>query len=185
MKNKFLLICGVFGVGKSTIIKKIISLDDRFVYISPFVTRPLRLGEVDKISISEEEFAIMEKNQEFLIVNEFFGIKYGTPKGKVLECFKNNSFPILDWQAKDIEKIMSFFKEELFIVYLMPPSIEVLKDRITDNRNNYIERLEEAKREVESLEEADFNKFINLFIVNEEGKEVKVAENVIEKFVVF
>lgn len=183
MKNKFLLICGVFGVGKSTIINKIISLDKRFVYISPFITRELRPNEVDKISINEQKFFDMKKNKEFLIVNEFFGIKYGTPKSKISECFKDNKFPILDWQAKDLEKIMTFYKEELFVVYLMPSSIEILKERIINSRNNDIERFVEAKREIENLKESGFNKFINLFVVNEEGAEDEVAINIINNFI--
>ena len=147
MKDKFLLICGVFGVGKTTIIKKIISLDGRFSYISPFVTRPLRPGEMDKISISEKIFLEMENRQEFVIVNEFFGIKYGTPKKLIDESFNNYKFPILDWQAKDLEKIVSLYGDKLFIVYLLPPSLNSLLNRIgKDSRNSQEKRIEEIGR---------------------------------------
>jgi guanylate kinase len=183
MENRFLLICGVFGVGKSTIIKKIISLDKRFVYIFPFITRPLRPKEYDKISISKKEFSKMEKNKEFLIVNEFFGIKYGTPINKISKCFKYNKFPILDWQAKDLKKIISFYKKELFIVYLIPPSIEILQKRIiSNNRNEQTKRFNEAKKEIKNLKKLSFNKFIDLFIVNEEGKENEIALKIMDKF---
>ena len=43
--QKFLLLLGVSGVGKSTIIRKLLAMDERFVYISPYITRQLREGE--------------------------------------------------------------------------------------------------------------------------------------------
>ena len=183
MKNKFLLICGVFGVGKTTIIKKIISLDKRFSYVTPITTRLLRPGEKDKISISEKDFSEMEKDQKFVITNEFFGVKYGTPKKLIDESFSEGRFPILDWQGKDLEKIVSLYKDELFVVYLLPPSFDIFLDRIRkDERNNQAERIEESKNELENLKSLDFYKFIDFFIINEESLEDKVALDIMDKF---
>ena len=183
MKNKFLLICGVFGVGKTTIIKKIISLDGRFSYISPFVTRPLRPGETDKISISKKKFLEMKNHQEFVITNEFFGIKYGTPKKLINDSFNDGRFPILDWQAKDLKKIVSLYGDKLFVVYLLPPSLDSLFGRIKkDSRNNQEERIQESRNELDGLDSLDFSKFVNLFIVNEDSLENKVALDIIDNF---
>jgi len=52
------------GVGKSCIIEELIKIDDRFTYISPYVTRPLRDGEKNKIHISGEEMDEMWSRQE-------------------------------------------------------------------------------------------------------------------------
>ena len=47
MKN-FLAICGVSGVGKTTIIKEIIKHKNFFEYIKPDTNRVLRKNEIDK-----------------------------------------------------------------------------------------------------------------------------------------
>ncbi|MBU4010588.1 MAG: guanylate kinase, partial [Proteobacteria bacterium] len=59
MLSKFLLLLGVSGVGKSTLIRELKRLDERFIYISPYMTRPLREGESDKIEVSNEEMDLM------------------------------------------------------------------------------------------------------------------------------
>ncbi|HBD04983.1 TPA: hypothetical protein DCZ32_00830, partial [Candidatus Uhrbacteria bacterium] len=53
--SKLLLLLGPSGVGKSAIIDELSKLDSRFVYISPYMTRPLRQGERNKIAVSDEQ----------------------------------------------------------------------------------------------------------------------------------
>ncbi|MBI2459148.1 MAG: hypothetical protein HYV53_01175 [Parcubacteria group bacterium] len=53
--SKFLLLLGPSGVGKSAIIDELSKFDNRFVYISPYMTRPLRLGEKNKVAVSDEQ----------------------------------------------------------------------------------------------------------------------------------
>jgi len=66
--SKFLLVLGVSGAGKSVIIRELLKLDSRFRYISPFVTRPLRAGEIDKVHMDEAEMLERYKRGEFVVV---------------------------------------------------------------------------------------------------------------------
>ena len=54
MKN-FLAICGVSGVGKTTIIKEIIKHKNFFEYINPDTNRVLRKNEIDKNHLNIDE----------------------------------------------------------------------------------------------------------------------------------
>jgi len=69
MLTKFLLLLGVSGVGKSTIIEALRKIDNRFVYISPYITRMLRDGEKDKIFVADSAMDETNKRGEFLVVN--------------------------------------------------------------------------------------------------------------------
>jgi len=78
--NKLLLLLGPSGVGKSTIIKDMLARDRRFVYVTPYMTRPLRKGETDKISISDAELDTMIAGNQFWSVNTLYGVRYASPK---------------------------------------------------------------------------------------------------------
>ena len=66
--SKFLLLLGPSGVGKSAIIDELSKLDSRFVYISPYMTRPLRVGERNKVAISDKQMDKMWARGELLSV---------------------------------------------------------------------------------------------------------------------
>ncbi len=48
-----------------------------------YVTRPLRVGETEKISVSHTDFLEMEDKKVFICVNQIYGNKYGIPKREV------------------------------------------------------------------------------------------------------
>jgi len=103
--SKFLLLLGPSGVGKSSIIEELLQLDSRFVYISPFMTRALREGEKNKISISGEEMDKMWNRGELLVINELYGIRYATPRLPIVQALAQGNFPVLDWPISRIEAI--------------------------------------------------------------------------------
>lgn len=76
--TKFLLLLGPSGTGKSTIIRELRQMDERFIYISPYITRPLRENETDKVHISDQEMDLRKENGEFLTINNLYGIRYAT-----------------------------------------------------------------------------------------------------------
>lgn len=147
--NKLLLLLGVSGVGKSSIIRCLKELDPRFVYISPYTTRPLRDGEKDKITVSDAEMDCMLRRGAFLTVNTIFGMRYGTPREPILRAFENGQFPLLDWPISKVEVMQHFFPSQLYCVYVAPPSIEELGRRLTmDQRDTNGTRLKAACEEL-------------------------------------
>lgn len=49
-------------------------------------------------------------------------------------------------------------------------------------RNNREERFKESKNELDTLNYQDYSKSINLFLINEEGKEYDIAKNIVDRF---
>jgi guanylate kinase len=113
--SKFLLLLGPSGVGKSTIIEELCRIDKRFVYISPYTTRPLREGEKNKISISGEQMDEMWSRRELLVINKLYGIRYATPRLPIEEALASEGFPVLDWPVSRIEVMNQAFPNQLYV----------------------------------------------------------------------
>lgn len=177
--SKFLLLLGPSGVGKSSIIEELIRLDSRFVYISPFMTRLLREGEKNKISISGEEMDEMSERGEFLVINELYGVRYATPRQPIEQALKEGDFPVLDWPISRMSVMTEAFPDQLYVVYISPPSIEALQQRLArDNRDADGHRLRSAREELEALESSRQVGIYDFEIVSEENQVPKVAQTI-------
>lgn len=177
--SKFLLLLGSSGVGKSSIIEELIRLDSRFVYISPFMTRPLREGEKNKISISGEEMDEMSERGEFLVINELYGVRYATPRQPIEQALKDDNFPVLDWPISRMSVMTEAFPNQLYVVYISPPSIEALQQRLArDNRDTDGHRLRSAHEELKAQGSSMHNGIYDFEIVSEENQVPKVAQTI-------
>lgn len=182
MNSKFLLLLGVSGVGKSTIIKRLRELDDRFVYISPFVTRKLREGERDKVSVTSDEMDRLIVEGAILVVNEIYSVRYATPSRPIEEAFSNSLFPLLDWPIAKLPIMAEKFPGRLFSVYIEPPNITELKRRLgKDDRDKNGKRLLEAIKELEILGKGRFDDQCDLRLTLDNNVEV-VADIIYRAF---
>ena len=175
--SKFLLLLGPSGVGKSSIIEELIRLDCRFVYISPFLTRPLREGEKNKIPVSDEEMNKMWKRGEILTINELYGIRYATPRLPIVQALAEGNFPVLDWPVSRIKVMTQAFPDQLHVVYVLPPSIETLQKRLAkDNRDTDGRRLQSARDELGAYKVSRYAEVYDLEIISEENQVSKIAQ---------
>lgn len=181
--SKFLLLLGPSGVGKSSIIEELIRLDNRFVYISPFITRSLRKGEKNKISISDEEMDGMWRQGEFLVINEFYGVRYATPRSPIEQALREGNFPVLDWPISRMDVMTGAFPNQLYVVYILPPSIEVLQRRLMkDDRDSDGHRLRNAREELEIYGSSRYSGVCDFEIVSEENQVPKIAKAIYAKY---
>jgi len=175
--SKFLLLLGPSGVGKSAIIDELSKLDSNFVYISPYMTRPPRQGERNKISISDEQMDEMSERGELLAINQLYGIRYATPRLPILQALADGKFPVLDWPISRIQIMIQAFPNQLYSVYLSPPSIEALHQRLAkDGRDADGSRLQSAREELEAYWSSQYLGMYNFEIVTEENQTPQVAK---------
>jgi len=183
MQTKFLLLLGVSGVGKSTIIANLKKLDNRFVYISPYITRMLREGEKDKIFITDEAMDEMNKRGEFLVINKKYGIRYATPLLPIVTALNKANFPVLDWPANRMSIMTKAFADKLCIVYLLPPSIEELERRLAcDNRDADGSRIAEAREELEAFDLGTYEGRYSLRVTTQTGEDETIAQTIYEHY---
>jgi orotidine-5'-phosphate decarboxylase len=182
-RSKFLLLLGVSGAGKSTIIRELRKLDDRFVYISPFMTRELRSGEMDKIPITGTQMDEMKRQGKLLIVNELYGVRYATPREPIDQAFVGEQFPLLDWPIDRIHVIQQTFPGKLFTVYIEPPDAETLRRRLADGRDPEEKRMDAATAELAALGQRTYDDAINHRAVSSEGEAVSVAHAIYHEYI--
>lgn len=181
--TKLLLLFGPPGVGKSAIIRNLELLDSRFVYISPYVTRPLRQNETDKISISSLALDGLMERGDLLTINELYGVRYGTPRKPIDEALNVGRFPVIDWPIQRLEIMQNAFSSRLFRVYLEPPSMDVLRQRLVGRDGQIIqERWGVATEELDALGRGSFDLSIDYRVINEESQTRKVACSILNEY---
>jgi len=178
-KGQLLVVSGPSGAGKGTICKALIEKNPIWISTS-CTTRKSRVGEVEGVNyffIEREEFLNRIDNDEFLEYAEVYGNFYGTPRSEVLRLLEEGKDVILEIDIQGALKIKSSYPEGVFI-FIMPPSMEELRNRIT-NRGS--ETPESLKTRMESAyDEISFASKYDYAVVNDEVHEaVKKIESII------
>ena len=120
----------------------------------------------------------MIEQNELIEYAEYVGNYYGTPKAYVEETLKEGKDVFLEIEVQGAMQVKKNFPEGVFI-FLFPPSLEELKNRIidrgTETENLVKNRLLEAKKEIDMMDEYDY------VVVNDQ---VKKAVSRIQSIVV-
>ena len=123
------------GAGKTTLVK-LISRNRNYITSVSHTTRSPRKNEdngIDYFFVSIKQFERLINDNEFLEYAKVFGNYYGTSKKNIinkLEDGKNIVFDI-DWQGTEqiIEKKLNY---KLITIFILPPSKQVLYDRLSN-----------------------------------------------------
>ena len=127
------------GAGKTTIVKKLSEIDNFEISIS-HTTRPPRPNEIrnkDYFFVNEKEFNTLVKKEEFLEHAKVFKNFYGTTRGPVLDKLKKGKNVLfdIDWQGTDQIKDKKL-DYKLITFFILPPSKEVLFERLSNRHKN-------------------------------------------------
>lgn len=167
-RGVLLVISGPSGVGKGTIINKLFDMDDNLYFSVSATTRQPRPGEVNGVHYTFktiEEFEHDIETGEMLEHAQFSGNYYGTPRSAVERKLSQGKDVVLDIEiqgARNVKRLMP----EAVLVYILPPSIEELKNRLIGRNTETEEALEKRFRTAYSeLHEAP--ELYDYFIVND------------------
>ena len=151
------------GAGKTTLVKKISSLNNCVISIS-HTTRTPRTNEVygrDYFFITKEEFKKLIDNNELLEHAEVFKNLYGSSKQFVFDNLKKGKNVIfdIDWQGTEQIK-QKKLNYKLITFFILPPSRKVLFDRLSnrDMKDKLIveERMKQFDKDLLHWKKYDF-----------------------------
>lgn len=161
-KGRLLIVSGPSGSGKDTILKKVFERLPEIKFSISSTTRAMREGEVEGEKynfVSVERFEEMIKNHQLLEYNNYVGNYYGTPKAPVDEVIAEGGEIIIEVDVNGQRNIKNLVESSLSI-FIMPPSFEVLKARLsgrgTDSQEVVEQRMQAALEEIACAKNYDY-----------------------------
>jgi guanylate kinase len=158
-----LILSGPSGAGKSTIIRHAEPQIGPFYFSISTTTRPPREGErdgVDYYFVSPEEFEREIAAGEFLEYAKVHGNYYGTSLKPVREALAEGKLVIFDIDVQGHRLARERLGDLITSAFITPPSLAELERRLsgrsTDDPETIRRRLENAREEIQALEEYDF-----------------------------
>lgn len=181
-KGVLIVFTGASGVGKGTVMKKILAADPNNWLSVSMTTRSPRDGEVNGVDynyVSVDQFKKMMEEDAFLESACYCQNYYGSPKAPVEENLKNGKNVFLEIEVQGFEQVRELYPDCLSI-FLLPPSIEVLEQRLrgrgTEKEEVIQERLNTALGEISRSNEYKYN------VVNDDiDRAVEEILNIIKK----
>jgi len=161
-KSHLLLIAGPSGVGKGTVLQRVLAESGLPMMVSvSATTRKPRPGEVDGEDyhfLSHAEFESKRLAGEFLECFEVFGAGtwYGTLRKTVEDGLAANQWVVLEIDVMGAKKVKSLFPEAITF-FIEPKNVDVLRERLrgrgTETEEAMQHRLETAIEELQGADE--------------------------------
>ncbi|KAI2804579.1 hypothetical protein BLOT_003566 [Blomia tropicalis] len=166
-----LVIAGPSGSGKSTLLKRLMEeFQDCFGFsVSQYYF------------VNHDEFEQSIQNEEFIEFTRFSNNYYGTSKKAVIDVQSSGKICILDVEMDGVKNLKKTHLNPRF-VFIKPPSMEILEDRL---RNRGTETEESIKRRLDkAIEELRFGEIEGIFDLTITNDDFEQAYEVLRSFIV-
>ena len=188
MMNKLIVVAAPSGAGKTTIVKHLLETFGELAFSVSATTRAKRDHETDGRDyyfISETDFRQKINNDEFLEWQEVYkGQYYGTLKSEIRRLWELQKVVIFDIDVQGALNIKRAYPKEALLVFVKPPSKEILlqrlKDRNTESEESLARRIEKASFEL------GFEDKFDVVLLNDDLNSCLVrAEKIVQDYLKF
>jgi len=187
MSEKYIIFSGPSGAGKTTLVQHLLTAMPELGFSVSACSRKKRKYEADGKDyyfIPAETFRKWIADDAFLEWEEVYRDHfYGSLKSEVDRIISAGKFPLFDVDVVGALNIKKHFGRKALAVIVVPPSLELLKTRLTARKTETEEklklRMEKASMEMASAEEFDH------VLVNDDLEKAKTeAEGLVRNFLV-
>jgi guanylate kinase len=185
MEGKLVIISAPSGAGKTTIVRHLLESGLNLEFSVSATTRALRGSEkdgVDYFFLPVNEFRRRIDNGEFVEWEEVYkDVFYGTLKSELARIWSEGKHVLFDVDVVGGLTLKNKFKAESIAIFIMPPSVEELENRLvkrgTDSNEKIRVRVEKAGEELKLA-----GSFDSVIVNNELEKAKEEAYNTVATF---
>ncbi|HTN20140.1 MAG TPA: guanylate kinase [Pelobium sp.] len=187
MQGKLIIFSAPSGAGKTTIVQHLLkAFPDKIAFSISATTRESRgeeKNEKDYYFISKEEFLHKVAKHEFAEFEEVYsGTFYGTLKSEIQRIWDSGKTVIFDLDVEGGLRLKEKYGENALAIFVQPPSLEVLIERLTgrgtETKEKVQERIDKAEKELNYAPR--FDVILKNYDLNTACKE---AEELLLKFI--
>jgi guanylate kinase len=157
------IMVGPGGVGKNTMMNRVIDRIPNLKQLATYTTRGPRAGEthgIQRMFVTEADFRDMLANGGFIEFEEVHpGKFYGTPRAVTEAAFAKGRDLIADIEVVGASKIKAIYPDNVVLVFVKPRQLSDLEDRMRqrgDNETQIAERMARAEREMVYEPDCDY-----------------------------
>lgn len=162
IRGNIIVVSAPSGAGKTTLCKRLVETLPGIRHSVSHTTRKPRAGEAagrDYIFVDEAGFTLMADSDGFAEWACVHGNLYGTSKRTLEEMLDSGIDVILDIDVQGARQLRKVYGGGVF-VFVLPPSMEALKDRLRKRMSNSDDEIEErlrtAKEEIKDYGSYDY-----------------------------
>jgi guanylate kinase len=184
-KGKLLIITAPSGAGKTTIVRHLLDKYDELAFSVSVTTRARREHEAngkDYYFISNEEFTNLIHDHAFAEWEEVYdGMFYGTLKTELERLWKQGKHIVFDIDVMGATTLKEKYPDKTLAVFIKPPSMEVLLERLERRKSETPENLKRRIRRAK-IELAYQTSFDKILVNDKLDIALKEAEEIVEAF---
>lgn len=185
-KGKLLIFSAPSGAGKTTIVKHLLEKDFGLKFSVSATSRAPRSNEkhgIDYYFLTPDEFKERIENHEFLEWEEVYpGVFYGTLLSEVERIRSEGKHVVFDVDVVGGLNIKKYYENEALAVFVQPPSVEVLRNRLINRSSDSTEVI--ATRVAKAEYELTFAPKFDVVLVNDRIDDAfREVESIVSQFI--
>jgi len=178
----FLALIGPAGAGKSVLGKEVLKANPSFKLSVSATTREMRKGEVDGVDyhfLKRPDFEQKVKENKFFEWEEVHGNLYGTLLQEIDGAMSAGTDLLFDIDIRGARSLRQRYPEHLVCIAVLPPSKEILKERIkgrgTISDDELSRRMKTAESEYATIQSAQGKEIVDYVVINEDWNTAKAS----------
>lgn len=185
-QQKVVIISAPSGAGKTTLVKHLLQKYPVLEFSISACSRPKRENEIDGVDyyfFTISEFKNLIAQNQFIEWEEVYpNMFYGTLKKEIERIWNNHHIALFDVDVKGGINLKKFFAAKAISIFIAPPSIEILKERLINRGSETPEtlntRIEKAQYEMTFSNQFDY------IVVNDKlDKAIQNISMIVEKWI--
>lgn len=169
-RSNMILITAPSGAGKTTIVRHLLSVFDFLDFSVSATTRACRPHEVDGVDYyfkTPTEFKSLIKEDAFAEYEEVYEDQfYGTLKSEVDRVWELRKRIVFDIDVRGATNLKTLYKENALAIFIAPPSLEVLEERLRSRRTETEQQLQ--KRLTRVRNEMEYRDSFDTVLINDD-----------------